>query len=507
MPRSVMNRILLLATTALLALVSSATLAAAPATPAHWPIVARRGDQLFEGDRPFRFFGLAAPNLQANESQFSPDFSNRFPDDYEIRDLLGGLQRLGARATRTFPLSIAHPADRAPVYIPARRTYNEDAFRCLDRLLALAPEYDVRVILPFIASQTFGTIRGVDEFAALSGKPGIAFWTDPEVKEDFKHFLRFLLNRRNTVSGILYKDDPAILAWQFGNEFGSYAPDRRLDPAVWEPVITSWCLEMAAFIKELDPNHLVMDAGGCSRTALLSSPHVDVISEHLYEYWNRLAGAPWEFAPLARAARAECRGRKPLIIDEFGLGSVENQRALMREIRETGIAGGLMWSIRGHRRDGGWYYHNEGGTPVNSFHVPGFAAGFAYQETRILDLLRTEAYAIRGEPVPPLAAPAPAPVLFRSRDGLTWRGSTGASSYVLERAESATGPWTPIARDLADSVVADARSFESSPAAAFPVTLYTDETAPAGRPHFYRIKGVNLAGETDYSPVLSVPGQ
>ncbi len=106
------------------------------------------------------------------------------------------------------------------------------------------------------------------------------------------------------------------------------------------------------------------------------------------------------------------QGKKPLMIDEFGLGSTENLRALMKTIRETKIVGGLLWSIRGHRRDGGWYYHNEGGTPVNSFHVPGFSNGFTYDESRLLDLLRKEAYAIRGIPVPPIEKPSVKPVLF-----------------------------------------------------------------------------------------------
>lgn len=500
--------VLLLGVLILTSLATAGISAAPPPPAADWPIVVRRGDQLFEGATPFRFLGLAAPNLQANESQLRPDFSNRFPDEYELRDTLGALQRLGGRATRTFSLSVFHPDDKGvPVYLTARRTYNEEAFRCLDRLLALCPEYDVRVILPFIASQSFNTIRGVDEFAQLAGKPGIAFWTDAEVKADFKHFLTFLLNRRNTVSGRIYKDDPAILAWQLGNEFTSYPYDRRLDPAALSPVILDWSREMAAFIKQLDPNHLVMEANGCDSEALLADPNIDVISEHLYEYWNKQGGRPWELGPLAKALREQCRGRKPLMIDEFGLGSVENQRELMRTIREEGIVGGLMWSIRSHRRDGGWYYHNEGGTPVNSFHVPGFSVGFAYEETRLLDLLRAEAYAIRGLPVPPVAKPSPAPVLLRLGDGFTWRGSTGASSYVLERSDTANGPWTVIARDLADSVIADAKSYEANFDASPRTTavLHVDETAPAGRTLHYRIKGVNLGGETDYSPVLTVP--
>ena len=478
------------------------------ATTATWPIVMRQGDQLVEGQKPFRFFGLAAPNIQQNESQLRPDFSNRFPDEYELRDTLAGIQRIGGRATRTFSLSVFHPDDRGvPVYITARRTYNEEAFLCLDRLLSLCPEYDVRLIIPFIASQSFPTIRGADEFAQLSGKPGASFWTDPEVKEDFKHFLSFMLNRRNTVTGVLYKNDPAILAWQLGNEFGSYPYDRKLDPAPWEKIILAWSTEMAAFIKQQDPQHLIMEAGGANREAFLADPNIDVISEHFYEYWNRLAGRPSDLAPLARAVRAQCRDRKPLVIDEFGLATYENQKNLMKCIREEGIVGGLMWSIRSHRRDGGWYYHNEGGTSVNSFHLPGFASGYLYEETRLLDLLRAEAYAIRGLPLPPIERPSPAPILFYREGGLSWRGSTGASSYILERANSESGLWLVIARDLVDSVIADVKTFEKGFEAEKreDAVLYYDVNAPADRTVHYRLRAVNLSGESELSPVLSIP--
>ena len=340
--------------------------------------VVRKADKLLDGDHEFRFFGLAAPNMQQNESQLRTDMANRFPDEFEIRDLFGGL------VTRTFTLSISTPADSGlPVYVSARRTYNEEAYRCLDRIIALASEYDIRLIIPFIASQSFRGIRGVDEFSALSGKPKGSFWTDEEVKADFKHLLGYILNRKNTVDGKLYKNDPAILAWQLGNEFGSYEGDRKLNYDEWSPKILQWSIEMAAYFKAIDPNHLAMEAGGDDRKAFLADATIDVISDHLYEYWKRMGNQPWELGPIAHESREECKGKKALVVDEFGLGSTENLTSLMDTICNSGISGGLLWSIRSHGRDGGWYYHNEGGTKVNSFHVPGYADGFHYDETRM----------------------------------------------------------------------------------------------------------------------------
>ena len=261
---------------------------------------------------------------------------------------------------------------------------------------------------------------------------------------------------------------------------------------------------MAAYIKKIDPNHLVMEAGGADRNKLISDPNIDIMSEHLYEYWNKMGGQPWQLATIALESYNKCKGKKPLIIDEFGLGSTENIRELMKTIRETNIVGGLMWSIRGHRRDGGWYYHNEGGTPVNSFHVPGFSVGFVYDEVRLLDLLRTEAYLIRGITPSEVEKPSQAPILFLKGDGFTWRGATGAASYTIERTESPKGPWKVLATGLDDSVLADVVKYESSSLASEPLTLYWDESKTSGKIYYYRIKGENVAGSSSYSNIVKI---
>jgi hypothetical protein len=199
-----------------------------------------------------------------------------------------------------------------------------------------------------------------------------------------------------------------------------------------------------------------------------------------------------------------CKGKKPLMIDEFGLGAFDNLEALMNTIRTTHIVGGLLWSIRSHRRDGGWYYHNEGGTPVNSFHVPGFACAYTYDETRLLDLLRKEAYLIRGIAAPPVKKPEVIPVLIPVKNGFTWRGSSGASYYNIERSESNKGPWKLLATGLPDAVLSDVTKFESSPEASLPLTLYSDESALPGKIYFYRIQAWNIAGASGYSAVVKV---
>ncbi len=464
--------------------------------------VTRQGGRLFEGTNEFRFLGLTASALDQNKSQLRPDFSNRFPDEFEITDTLESLRQLGARATRCFPLSIYSPKNNgAPVYIQGLGHYNDDAFHSLDKVLQVCNEKGIRLILPVIASQSFWGTRGVDEFAAFRSQPGTNFWTDAQLKQDFKNLLRDLVNRTNTFTGVQYKNDPAILAWQAGNELLNYVWDRHLDEATWKPRITAWTIEMADYVKQVDTNHLFMEGGG-DQTAYLAAPAIDILSEHLYEYWAKKAGQPSDLALLAREAKARAGGQKAVIIDEFGMGEVQGLEGLMETIVQSDISGGLLWGLRPHRRDGGFYYHNENGTRWNSYHWPGFSAGESYDETRLLTSLRREAYALRGLTLPSLPAPAGVPVLFPVRlpGELCWRGCTGAAGYDIARASSPDGPWEVIAEHVEDVVVTDVIEYENSRGSELP-TLFTDRTTTPGQTCYYRVRGRNLSGVTAWSNV------
>jgi mannan endo-1,4-beta-mannosidase len=44
------------------------------------------------------------------------------------------------------------------------------------------------------------------------------FYTDERVKLLYKHNLCAVANRRSSVNGVKYRDDPAILSWDLINE-------------------------------------------------------------------------------------------------------------------------------------------------------------------------------------------------------------------------------------------------------------------------------------------------
>jgi hypothetical protein len=160
-------------------------------------------------------------------------------------------------------------------------------------------------------------------------------------------------------------------------------------------------------------------------------------------------------------------------------------RAIMDTIiQNQAIAGGLIWSLRFHDQDGGYYWHHEphGGDFFKAYHWPGGPAGQPYDEARFMRMVREKAWQIQGRPAPPLEAPAP-PDLFSVTDGgvITWRGSAGAAEYELQRAGQLTGPWQTIAAQLTD----DAAQYHP---------LAVDESVVPGRSYCYRLLARNEAG-------------
>ncbi len=166
---------------------------------------------------------------------------------FEQRDAARAVKRLGGQVFRMYTISVEgggrnNSRELSHIYKgdDGNIRYNEKLFRDLDRGIAIAGEEGVRIMIPYVDIwQWFG---GYAEWGhLLEGN----FWSDEHVKDEFKEFITWLPNRKNTVTGVLYKNDPTIMCWELGNEL-----DRSN---------TGWTSEIAAHIKSIGSNHLVMD--------------------------------------------------------------------------------------------------------------------------------------------------------------------------------------------------------------------------------------------------------
>jgi hypothetical protein len=447
--------------------------------------ITRQGDKLMEGGKEFRFIGANMPGLS-----LPYDFTMKLPErlvlptPWEQADGLKTLDQMNLRVVRIWNLPVREPKDKPADgrmtwhYVQGPGQFNEESFKVLDSLFALANRYGIRVV--FSLSDSAGYVGGLGSYAAHRGKQAKEFFTDAQVKEDFKLTIRHVLTRRNTVSGVPYKDDKAILCWELGNELWTVPYE----------VFAPWQSEMAAFVKKLDPNHLIMDARG---NTIPKEPDANVDIFNMHYYGN-------DFAASCRSHQAQSRGKRPFVIGEFGPYhgkgfTAENVVAKTREfltaLDESGSAGALLWSMYSHHRDGGFCWHQIFTYPsVWSYHWPGFPSAEAQREQGIMQVMREAAFKIQGLPVPPVPVPD-APELLPIGDVplLSWRGSVGASGYDIERAPKADGSWAVLATNVCDADSAYR-------------PLFSDTTARASETWFYRVTARNVSGASKPSNVV-----
>lgn len=435
------------------------------------------GDRLRDGNDELRFISFNIPNLHCIEDnmRFAETNPWRLPEAFEIRDALETTKAMGGTVARLYTITVRRKDDlpNTPRYVLGPGEFNEEGFRVYDQILALANEIGVRVIIPFVDNWSW--MGGRAEYAAFRGKPSEAFWSDKQIKADFKKTIAFMLNRVNTITGVPYREDKAILAWETGNELQS-PPD--------------WTREMTAYIKKLDANHLVLDGFYTSvlRDESLSDPNTDFVSTHHYER------DPREMLAHIRESAEKAKGKKPYFVGEFGFISTAGIAAVCDlTLRTPNISGALIWSLRFRARDGGFYWHSEpgaGGYFFKAYHAPGFASGELYDEHNVMTVMRESAFAIRGLTAPSWATPkAPTLLPFEEVAQISWQGAVGATSYEIERADSLNGAWQTLTGNLMEANTSHR-------------PLYHDRAAVVGQSYYYRVRARNAAGVSAPSNIV-----
>ena len=144
--------------------------------------------------------------------------------------------------------------------------HGEDGLQHLDYVLYQAQKHNIKMI--FTLTNYWEAFGGMAQYLKWAGKNTGSndtkqelFYKDDQIKGWFKNYIKEVLNHENVYTGVKYKDDPTVFAWELCNE-------PRNDETKREGYVEEWASEMSAYIKSLDSNHMVSvgDEGGMHYT-------------------------------------------------------------------------------------------------------------------------------------------------------------------------------------------------------------------------------------------------
>ena len=233
----------------------------------------------------------------------------------------------------------------------------ENGLERLDHLIADAEQLGIRLIFPLV--NHWPDFGGTDRYTAwFNACSRDAFYSDPAIRDAYQSYVSQILNRKNIVTGRVYKDEPAILAWELANE-------PRCDAREGGAILLEWVRDMSHWIKLNDPKHLlgVGDEGffgkyGVDCHAFLNVPGIDFGTFHLYPHaWKQRDPLSFGLRWIERHLTAGRSAGKPMLLEEYGMtlggrGGLSSAgerddiyRAWLRSVVEQEGAGDLAWMI------------------------------------------------------------------------------------------------------------------------------------------------------------------
>ncbi|KAK6937957.1 Glycoside hydrolase, family 5 [Dillenia turbinata] len=132
--------------------------------------------------------------------------------------------------------------------------YDERVFQGLDFVISEARKYGVRLIMSLV--NNFKDFGGRSQYVQWAKSAGVMvnndddFYTNDIIKGYYKNHAKRVIRRINTITGVAYKDDPTIMAWELMNE-----PRCQVD--ISGKTVNGWVQEMATYVKSIDSNHLL----------------------------------------------------------------------------------------------------------------------------------------------------------------------------------------------------------------------------------------------------------
>lgn len=239
-------------------------------------------DNIVVGGRERTYPNLNQGMVMADGSQFTLDgepfcviganaeYLYVSPDSV-IEEVLDLAQSMGATVLRVWGLGSGCENKATPDcaiwsrrFQPSRGLYNEMALENFDRVVAMAGERGIRLIVALVNNwDEYGGMPQYVEWLAEEHPseipPGVEpgtdefhdlFYVKPQTIQWYQSYVTQFISRTNSITGIRYSEDPTIFAWELANE-----PRAKSD--VSGATLHRWVVQMSDFIEALDPNHMI----------------------------------------------------------------------------------------------------------------------------------------------------------------------------------------------------------------------------------------------------------
>ena len=205
----------------------------------------------------------------------------------------------------------------------------------LDYVVSTAEAKGVKLVLPL--ANHWGDLGGIPAYTTAFGGNSTSWYTDAQSQTAYKKYINLIVNR--------YKNSAAIFAWELCNEPRCTGCSTS--------VITNWASSTSAYIKSLDPSHMVAlgdegwltppagdgsyaysGAEGVDFAVNLAIPTLDYGTFHLYpESWgyNDSWGSEW----IAQHDAAGAAAGKPVVFEEYGSTAAVDKAAVCGPWQQT----------------------------------------------------------------------------------------------------------------------------------------------------------------------------
>ncbi len=242
--------------------------------------------------RPPPVIGVDGASFVSAEGPIVPRVINSYPLlDHAGRDRWDDVAAIYEQAR-----ALGRPVIRTGAYMTGgenpgrlrdeRGALREEGLARLDRVLAMAAEHEVQLLL--VTANHWGDYGGapavLEAVAPGEGLPVEAFYADERAIEHQQGYLTALVGRTNTVNGRRYREDPAIFGWELVNE-------ARCDDPGWcrESTLPLWALRMRIAVRAAGARQPIVWGGqgylgahGEDLRDLAATSGLDVLTVHLY---------------------------------------------------------------------------------------------------------------------------------------------------------------------------------------------------------------------------------